>query len=632
MRRVALIVVVGAIAALGGGAAARSAAIPLFPTGIRALDGSGNNLQHPAWGQANTPYLRVAPANYADGRGAVASGPSPRYVSNRIFNDVSQNIFSENAVSQWGWTWGQFLDHTFGLAQGGTESAPLGFSKTDPLEGFRNDFGAIDFTRDAIVSGTGATTPRQQLNTVSSFIDGWNVYGGTTTRLDWLRSGARLLSAPGGYLPLVTARGDASKAPAMNLMGRLMGSPTSAVVAGDVRANENIALTATHTLFLREHNRIVGLLPRALPDETRFQIARRIVSAEIQWITYTEWLPSLGIRLSPYRGYNPNANAALSNEFATVGYRGHSMIHGEFDVSVADGHYSAAELAALEEQGLDIESEDGTTKLEVPLNLAFGNPGLLKQVGLGPLAAALAAKREYRNDEQIDNQLRSVLFQVPGPEVTDPAGCLDGADLPNCFHGVVDLGAIDVQRGRDHGMPSYNALRRAYGLAPRRSFTDVTGEPTDRFLADPKVDKANPIDDPNILDFVKLLDRKGAVVQPGTEEAEEDVVTAIRRTTLAARLKAVYGSVDKLDAFVGMVSERHLPGTEFGELQYVMWKRQFEALRDGDRYFFANDPSLPLIRSLFGIDYRKSLADVILLNTELKPTDLQRNVFRAPLD
>jgi hypothetical protein len=181
-------------------------------------------------------------------------------------------------------------------------------------------------------------------------------------------------------------------------------------------------------------------------------------------------------------------------------------------------------------------------------------------------------------------------------------------------------------------MPSYNDLRRAYGLRPRRSFTEITGERSERFAADPKIDTAKPIDDPDILDFVRLLDRAGNVVQPDSDAAEEEVVTGIRRTTVAARLKALYGSVDRLDAFVGMVSERHIPGTEFGELQYAMWKRQFEALRDGDRYFFANDPSLESIRQLFGIDYRKSLRDVILLNTELQPRDLQRNVFRAPLD
>ena len=49
-----------------------------------------------------------------------------------------------------------------------------------------------------------------------------------------------------------------------------------------------------------------------------------------------------------------------------------------------------------------------------------------------------------------------------------------------------------------------------------------------------------------------------------------------------ARLKAVYGSVDKLDAFVGMVAEKHVKGTEFGELQLAIWKKQFETIRDGD--------------------------------------------------
>ena len=59
----------------------------------RSLDGSGNNLEHPDWGQAGTAYLRVAKPNYADGIGRMAGGPSPRYISNRIFNDTGQNIF-----------------------------------------------------------------------------------------------------------------------------------------------------------------------------------------------------------------------------------------------------------------------------------------------------------------------------------------------------------------------------------------------------------------------------------------------------------------------------------------------------------------------------------------------------------
>ncbi len=66
----------------------------------------------------------------------------------------------------------------------------------------------------------------------------------------------------------------------MDLMGALVGNPANAVVAGDVRANENMALTAVHTLFAREHNRIVSLLPRTLSEEDKFQIASRSVGVQ----------------------------------------------------------------------------------------------------------------------------------------------------------------------------------------------------------------------------------------------------------------------------------------------------------------------------------------------------------------
>ena len=88
----------------------------------------------------------------------------------------------------------------------------------------------------------------------------------------------------------------------MDLMGALAGMPTSAAVAGDVRANENVALTAIQTLFAREHNRIVAALPKSLTDELKFQLARRVVGAEEQYITYNEFLPAMGVSLHSYRG------------------------------------------------------------------------------------------------------------------------------------------------------------------------------------------------------------------------------------------------------------------------------------------------------------------------------------------
>ena len=611
------------------------------PAAVRTLDGSGNNLDHPAWGQAGTEYSRAAAANYGDGIGTMVSGPSPRSVSNRVFNDVGQNIFSENDVSQWGWAWGQFIDHDIGLRdETPAESAPMPFDAQDPLEGFQNDFGVLGFTRTPAAPGTGVTNPRQQINTLSSFIDASNVYGGTSSRLDWLRDGAAgdgnpannkasLLMSHGDYLPRADARRGVA-APPMDLMGALMMSPEKAVVAGDVRANENVALTAIHTLFAREHNRIVATLSHSgLSNEDKFQLARRVVGAEVEYITYNEFLPALGVQLDPYRGYSPNVNPTLSNEFATVGYRAHSMIHGEFEPTVRTSTYTGNQLNRIfPTAGIRVERHpDHTVTLVIPLVVAFGNPDLLEEVGEGPILQSLA-EREYNNDEQIDNALRSVLFQVPKPDAPDPASCGAPIISPSCFVGVSDLGAIDIQRGRDHGMPFYNDLRRAYGLEPARSFTEITNESTDQFPSDPEIDPNDPMNDPDILDFVRLEDDHGNVIELGSEEAGEDAVMGVRRTTLAARLKALYGNVDQVDAFVGMLAEPHVAGSEFGPLQLAIWKRQFEALRDGDRFYCANDPVLTEIEQAYGITYRHTLAELIRLNVD--DATVADDVFKAP--
>src|SRR4029450_13070525 len=151
----------------------------------------------------------------------------------------------------------------------------------------------------------------------------------------------------------------------------------------------------------------------------------------------------------------------------------HSMIHGEVEPAAEADAYTPAQLAAIEAQGVEVEVAGDEVEFVIPLNVAFFNPELLRQVGLGPVLFGIGAESEYRNDEQIDNQLRSVLFQVP---VSGNPECLDGPTLPECFHGVQDVGALDVERGRDHGMPTYNQLRQAEGLAAKTSFTAITGE------------------------------------------------------------------------------------------------------------------------------------------------------------
>ena len=376
---------VGAAAARAFGAGGGRPPIPALPTLVsESIDGSGNNFIHPSWGAAGTNYIRQAPANFADGIAAMVAGPNARYISNRVFNDLGQNLFSENNISQWGWAWGQFLDHDMGLRdETPAENASVPFNASDPLESFSNQTGSIAFNRTPAAPGTGVSTPRQQVNTLTSYLDASNVYGVTAARATWLRNPDGTLFLPNNYLPKVNARGNAATAPAMDDMGQLAGNPNDAVVAGDVRANENIALTGIQTLFAREHNRIVRSLPNILSGDQKYQIARQVVGAEVQYITYNEFLPALGVNLPPYRGYNPNVNAGISDEFATVGFRAHSMVHGDFDVDFESGDYTSAQLAEFTAEGISVTDTPTDHALTIPLGVAFGNPDCCRRSGSG---------------------------------------------------------------------------------------------------------------------------------------------------------------------------------------------------------------------------------------------------------
>jgi len=595
---------------------------------VQSLNGVNNNPFVPNAGAANTRYLRIGNANYADGRSQMISGPDARYISNRIFNDTNANIFSERGVTQWGNVWGQFIDHNVGHRDENGTAANLPFNASDPLESFTDTLGVIPFNRSAAAPGTGVTNARQTINTEDSFIDADAIYGNTDARLDWLRSGsldgnpdnnsATMMTASGNYLPRASARGNASTAPTMAVDGRLLSHPADAVEAGDVRANEQMALTAIQTLFVREHNRIVGLLPSSISAEDKFQLARAVVIAEIQYITYNEFLPAMGVTLPTYQGYDDNLNPANSQEFATVGYRAHSFIHGEVETDTNISRYSQATLDALAAEGVEVAPDGaGNVHIAVPDNVLFFNPDLVQQIQLGPIMAGITGESDYRNDEMIDNQLRSTLFQVPTSSNPD---CLDGPTMPQCFSGVVDLGAIDLQRGRDHGMPLYNQMRNAFGLSSITSFTGVTGESTDAFPA------GLNINSPSCLDITAAFDIHG---NPTTVDAD-NATRVVRRCTLAARLKAIYGTPSNMDAFVGMMAEKHLAGSELGSLQMAIWQDQFGALRDGDRFFYQNDPLQSYIRNNFGIDSRKTLAQLISLNTDVPASSIPANVFRLP--
>ena len=503
----------------------------------RSYDGSGNNLANTQWGMAGAALLRVAPAAYTDGLSAMARSTSanPRDISNLV---VRQTVSTPNSrgMSDMVWQWGQFVDHDLDLTPLGSETANIPTSASDPVFGGS----PIGFSRSQTIAGTGVNSVRQHPNVITSFVDGSGVYGSNQSTANALRahSGGRLLSQTstnGALLPMNT----------MGLgMGALPGTdPTAVFAAGDGRANEQPGLTAMHTLFMREHNRWADTLATQNPtwsDEQVFQQARKIVGAEIQKVTYQDWLPALlGTgRVSAYTGYNPSVNPTVSTEFSTAAFRiGHTMLNGT--------------VLRLNNDGSVIPQ--GNMQLR---NAFFTPADITGAGGISPLLKGLSSQAAQEVDVHIVDDVREFLTGPFGPP------------------GMIgfDLASLNIQRGRDHGLCDYNSMRSAFGLPTMASFSQITSD-----------------------------------------------------TSLANLLQSVYGDVNAIDPWVGMLAEDHVPGGSVGALMSAVILDQFQRTRDGDRFWYQNDPAL---QDYLGQIESTSLADIIRLNTEL--TSLQANVFFVP--
>lgn len=127
--------------------------------------------------------------------------------------------------------------------------------------------------------------------------------------------------------------------------------------------------------------------------------------------------------------------------------------------------------------------------------------------------------------------------------------------------GGLDLASLNIARGRDHGLPGLNQVRSAIGLPKWSSFAELTSRPG-----------------------------------------------------LAKKLEQVYGSIDRLDPWVGMLCEEPVSGAAVGPTIKTIVADQFERLRDGDRFWYANDPDLATMRP--EIESTR-LIDVIRRNTSI---------------
>ncbi len=406
------------------------------PKAMPSVDGTGNNEANPDWGSTGSDFIRMAEADYADGISSPkgTNRPSPRLISTTL-STQSGETESATGLSNLIYAWGQFLDHDIDLtnsadpAEAFNIAVPQGDPFFDPLN---TGTVKIPLSRSKFntETGTGAGNARQQINDITAFIDGSMIYGSDQATADSLRTfqGGLLKTSEGNLLPTDPSTADSSN---------------PAFLAGDIRSNENLELTSLHTLFLREHNRIATELAKSNPrltDEQLYQQARIRVIAEVQAITYNEFLPALiGQGAIPeYAGYDPSVNPGIANEFATAAYRvGHTLVGDDTEF--------------LDDEGNEVRDP-------VALSEAFFNPNLLRETGIDSILKYLASDRAEEVDNQIVGSLQNFLFGPPGA-------------------GGLDLASLNIQRGRDHGLADYNSTREAYGLPKVTSFDEISSDP-----------------------------------------------------------------------------------------------------------------------------------------------------------
>ena len=281
-------------------------------------------------------------------------------------------------------------------------------------------------------------------------------------------------------------------------------SSTKFFIAGDVRCNEHAVLLSMHTLFLREHNRLCERIALTYPtkyksDEDIYQAARKVVGAQMQVITYEEFLPAiLGKNVIPgYSCYDETVNAGIANEFSTAFYRlGHSMLSDNITLNNGDS---------------------------VPLRNLFFNPSHVEDHGIEAFLGRLHTSTMQSIDTHVVDSVRNFLFNPP---------------FASESHHFLDLVCLNIQRGRDHGLPGYNVCRTAYGLSPYKDFSEIS--------------------------------------------SNQEVVDG---------LKSVYANVDEIDPWVGALAEDTIAGAAVGELTRAALADQFTRLRDGDRHWWLNDDS-----------------------------------------
>ncbi|CAJ0965847.1 unnamed protein product, partial [Ranitomeya imitator] len=413
---------------------------------------------------------------------------------------------------------------------------------------FTNRSDCIPLFRSSPVCTPGSPI-REQINILTSFLDGSQVYGSDLPLSFALRNNTNQLGLMAinqnftdnglAYLPFQTEGEDFCV-----LTNVSSGIPC--FLGGDPRVSEQPGLTAFHTLFVRAHNTIATELRRMNPrwsGETIYQEARKVVGGILQKITYKDWLPLLlGSEmprvLPPYKAYNESVDPRVANVFTVVFRMGHTLIQ-PLIYRLADGYrpYTPAPTS--------------------PLHMTFFNSWrVVRQGGIDPLLRGLMANRAKlnRQNQLVVDELRERLFLL--------------------FKRVgLDLPALNLQRGREHGLPGYNAWRRFCGFSAPKNLNELT--------------------------------------------------TVLNNRELAQKFINLYGTPENIDIWVGGVAEPLVRNGRIGQLLTCLIGNQFRRARDGDRFYYEN-PGVFTPAQRNAIE-RVTFARVICDNTKI--TEVPRNVF-----
>ncbi|GFO37825.1 chorion peroxidase [Plakobranchus ocellatus] len=507
----------------------------------RTVDGLCNNLNNPTWGAALQPLIRMHRENrYHDGLDIprIASVtdrskllPSPRLVSRLVHEpdrDGQEVPELTNMIQQWG----QFLDHdiTGTPAHKGPDGKDLRCCDNVYLSDERQVHNDVfnkgecnpiyippldrhfhttcmsfarsqPYPRRQDCDPRAVKEPREQMNMLTAFIDASQMYGSSlkANNLIRFRRHGRMRVTEFNMLP-----------EDFNSTCVKETSYDYCFQSGEMRVNEHPALASMHTVFHRFHNLLATQMARANPrwsDERIFQEVRKIVGAIMQHVTFHEWLPvilgddvmrsnSLVVsgaldRLRTNWYYDKNVNPTIINAFATAAFRfGHTLIPSTFSVG----------------------------QQKIRLHRMFNRPRFILEGNgrhIPEFCAGLMEDSVQHFDRYISTDLTDRLFE----------------DRDNVS---MDLAALNIQRGRDHGLPSYNEYREVCGLKKIESFEELYLEDADR----------------------------------------------------AEVLRRVYASMDDVDLFTGGISERPLAGAMVGPTFACILSRQFRNLKFGDRFWY----------------------------------------------